>query len=91
MGYQYYPAIFEIDAVPGTLINILFGPVVTLTGNNGGTLKLRVDTSLPNAPFIKAKSMSTQVRIGGTLIVGNSGANPAGDYIGNFSITFVQQ
>ncbi len=91
MGYQYLPAIFEIDAIPGSLINIVFGPDVTLTGNHGGTLLLHVDTSLPHSPFINPNGTSTQVRIGGTLTVGNSIANPAGNYIGNFSITFVQQ
>lgn len=91
MGYPYYPAIFEIDAIPGSLINIVFGPDVTLVGNNGGTLLLHVDKSLPSSPFINTKSTSTQVRIGGTLSVGNSIANPAGNYIGTFSITFVQQ
>jgi len=91
MGYSYYPAIFEVDAVPGTIINIVFGPNVTLTGSNGGTLSLNVNTSLPGSPFIKAENSNTQVRIGGTLTVKNSVANPAGNYIGNFSITFVQQ
>jgi hypothetical protein len=91
MGYSYYPAIFQIDAIPGTLINIVFGPDVTLNGSNGGTLTLHVDTSLPSSPFINTKNTSTQVRIGGTLTVSNSIANPAGNYIGNFSITFVQQ
>jgi hypothetical protein len=91
MGYQYLPAIFEIDANPGSLITIVFGPDVTLTGNHGGTLLLHVDTSLPHSPFVNPIGSSTQVRIGGTLTVGNSIANPAGNYIGNFSITFVQQ
>jgi len=91
MGYPYYPAIFEILSIPGSLINIVFGPDVTLVGNNGGTLLLHVDKSLPSSPFINTKSTSTQVRIGGTLSVGNSIANPAGNYIGTFSITFVQQ
>lgn len=91
MGHSYYPAIFEILAIPGSLINIVFGPDVTLVGNHGGTLLLHVDKSLPNSPFINAQSTSTQVRIGGTLTVGNAIANPAGDYIGTFSITFVQQ
>jgi len=91
MGFPYYPAIFEISAIPGTLINIVFGPDVVLTGNNGGTLLLHVDTSLPNSPFINTKSTNTQVRIGGTLNVNNIATNPAGNYIGTFSVTFVQQ
>jgi hypothetical protein len=84
------PAIFEINALPGTIINIDFGPVVQLTGP-GGHLDLQVNTSLPNSPFISSKSTSTQVRIGGTLTVNNIAANPAGNYSGSFSITFIQQ
>jgi len=91
MGYSYYPAIFQVDAIPGYVIAIVFGSDVTLTGNHGGTLLLHVDTALPHSPFINPNSGSTPVRVGGTLTVGNSIANPAGDYIGTFSITFVQQ
>lgn len=91
MGYSYYPAIFQVDAIPGSLITIVFGSDVTLTGSNGGSLLLHVDTSLPHSPFVNPSGGNTLVRIGGTLTVGNSIANPAGNYIGNFSITFVQQ
>lgn len=90
MGFPYGPAIFEIDAIPGSLIYINFGPPVFLTGP-GGSLKLHVDTSLPNSPFINTKSTKTQVRIGGTLDVENIATNHAGNYTGSFSITFVQQ
>jgi hypothetical protein len=91
MGYSYYPAIFQVDAIPGSIISIVFGPDAILNGNNGGTLTLHVDTSLPSSPFINSTNATTQVRIGGTLNVSNSIANPAGNYIGSFSITFVQQ
>ncbi|WP_261387807.1 DUF4402 domain-containing protein [Chitinophaga pinensis] len=36
LGYPFSPAIFEVDANPGTLISIMNGPDVTLTGSNGG-------------------------------------------------------
>jgi len=93
MGYSYYPAIFEIRALPGSLINIVNGPDVLLNGNNGGTLLLQIGNSIPNSPFINTRNPASpiQVRIGGTLTVGNSIANPAGNYIGFFSVTFAQQ
>lgn len=93
MGYSYYPAIFEIRALPGSLINIVNGPDVLLPGNNGGTLLLHIGNSIPNSPFINTKNPSSpiQVRIGGTLTVGNAIANPAGNYFGYFNITFAQQ
>lgn len=90
MGYSYYPAIFQIDAIPGSVITIVFGPDVDLPGNHGGKISLHVNTSLPQSPFI-SKTSSTLVRVGGTLTVGDSGHNPAGDYFGSFLITFVQQ
>lgn len=91
MGYQHYPAIFEITTIPGTLINIAFGPDVTLIGNHGGTMQLHIDKSFPVSPFVNTQGTNTQVRIGGTLTVGNAIDNPAGNYTGTFSITFVQQ
>ena len=93
MGYSYYPAIFEIRALPGALINIVNGPDVLLNGNNGGTLLLHIGNSIPNSPFINTRNPASpiQVRIGGTLTIGNSIANPAGNYIGYFTVTFAQQ
>lgn len=93
MGYSYYPAIFEVEANPGSLITILNGPDIILNGNNGGTLTLHIGNSIPSSPFVNTKNppFNTQVRIGGTLYVGTSLDNPAGNYIGYFSVTFIQQ
>jgi len=93
MGHQYGPAVFEIVANPGSVITINNGPDIELTGSNGGTLTLHIGTSLPTSPFVNTSTppYRTQVRVGGILSVGNSLHNPSGDYIGYFSITFVQQ
>lgn len=93
MGYSYFPAIFEVEAIPGSLITIVNGPDVLLNGNNGGTLLLHIGTSIPTSPFVNTKSppFRIQVRVGGTLTVGNSIANPSGNYIGFFAVTFAQQ
>jgi len=79
LGYAYYPAIFEVGANLGTLVTILNGPDVILTGSNGGTLTLRLGESDPPSPYVNTMTPPglTQVRIGGTLLVGNSLANPA--------------
>lgn len=92
MGYTYYPAIFEIKAIPGSLITIVNGPDVIMTGP-GGTLKMHIGASIPTSPFVNTRDLLSpiQVRIGGTLTVSNSMANPAGNYIGTFSVTFAQQ
>jgi len=92
-GYQHHPAIFEVEANPGVVISIMNGPDITLNGSNGGTLTLHLGGSIPESPFVNTlrPPFRTQVRIGGTLIVGNMLDNPAGEYSGTFSVTFIQE
>jgi hypothetical protein len=93
VGGSVSPALFDVVANPGTLITIVNGSDVSLNGSNGGTLVLHIGTSSTGSPFITsaARPTPTHVYIGGTLTVGNSGANPPGDYSGIFQVTFVQQ
>src|SRR5687768_4480275 len=37
LGFTFSPAIFEIEADPGTRVGIASWPTATLTGSNGGT------------------------------------------------------
>lgn len=83
-------ALFEVDAIPGTLITIVNGPDSALSGNNGGTVMLTPGEASTGSPFI-VTSESTNVFIGGTLTVGPLSANPAGAYNGTFQVTFIQQ
>lgn len=93
MGSIYSPALFEIEANPGTLISILNGPDVVLSGSNGGTMTLHIGSANPGSPLITTALPPdrTLVSIGGTLTVGNSLANPPGNYSGTFSVTFIQE
>ena len=93
LGYPYSPALFTIDANVGTVISIMNGPNVTLTGSNGGSITLHLGASSPGSPFTTTivSPSQTQVWIGGTLTVGNPLANPSGSYSGTFSVTFIQQ
>ncbi|MFD2286307.1 DUF4402 domain-containing protein [Pedobacter petrophilus] len=93
LGFSFSPAIFEVDAEPGTLITIINGPDVTLNGSNGGSMNLHIGTSSLASPFVTTAvpPSRTQLWIGGTLTVGNSLANPPGNYSGTFSVTFIQQ
>lgn len=92
-GSQFHPAIFEVEANPGTIINIVNGPDIILAGSNGGSIMLHLDGSLPVSPFINSTRppFRTQVMIGGTITVGNTLANPPGEYTGNFFVTFIQE
>jgi hypothetical protein len=84
------PALFIVDAEPGTLITIVNGPDVQLNGSNSGFLTLHLGEPSTGSPFI-ATGTSTDVFIGGTLSIGSLLANPAGAYIGSFQVTFIQQ
>lgn len=89
----FSPAIFEIEANPGTVVSILNGPNVLLTGSNGGSMVLQLGASSTGSPFITnvAPPGRTTVRIGGTLFVGSPLANPGGNYSGTFMVTFIQE
>lgn len=91
-GISFSPAIFEVDAEPGTLVTIVNGPDVTLNGSNGGSITLQIGSSDPVSPFIATEISPgrTQIRIGGTLILTSPLANPPGNYNGTFLVTFIQ-
>lgn len=93
LGVAYGAAEFDVDAEPGTLINILNGPDATLYGSSGGTMTLHIGSAYPSAPFITTavSPAQTAVMIGGTLTVGSPVANPSGTYSGSFVVTFIQE
>lgn len=93
LGYAYGSANFEIVANPGTLISILNGPDVVLTGSNGGSVTLHIGSSLPASPFVTTvvPPSYNSINVGGTLTVGSPVANPSGAYSGSFMITFMQE
>ena len=84
------PALFIVDAEPGTLITIVNGPDVQLSGSNSGFLTLHLGEPSTGTPFITTGT-TTDVFMGGTLSVGSLLANPAGSYSGTFQVTFIQQ
>ena len=90
LGMSYFEAVFELEAPEGTIISILNGPDAILTGSNGGSMSLNIGDSSPGAPFISsvAPPALTEVRIGGTLSVGDASASPPGIYSGTFYVTF---
>ena len=93
LGYSFSPALFEVEALPGTLVTILDGPDVILTGSNGGSMTLQLGSSSPLSPFVVPTTppSRTVVTIGGTLLVSTIQNNPPGSYIGTFNVTFIEQ
>ena len=93
LGYPYSPALFDIDANTGTVVTIMNGPDITLTGSNGGSITMHIGASSKGTSFTTTivSPSQTPVWIGGTLTVGTPLANPSGSYSGTFSVTFIQQ
>lgn len=93
LGFAFTPAMFYVRANPGTVLSILVGPPVTLTGSGGGTLTLQTGGSLPASPFVTTLPwpQQTTLLVGGTLTIGNLVANPPGNYTGNFNITLIRE
>jgi len=83
-------ALYDVEALPGTLITIENGIDAILTGGTVGRMTLHIGDSNPQSPFI-ATGIHTTVTIGGTLLVGTFGDNPPGTYSGQFFVTFNQQ
>lgn len=93
LGYPFSAAMFEVHAHAGTVVSILQGPPVTLTGTPAGSMTLQIDSSNPTSPFVSTVHFNTAIPlyIGGTLTVGNTAANPPGSYTGTFDITIVRE
>jgi Domain of unknown function (DUF4402) len=93
LGALYFQSIFDIDGPQGSIVSIINGSDVTLSGSNGGSIHLRIGNSDPPSPFIITvmQPARTTINIGGTLTVGSPAANPPGTYTGTFYITFNQE
>jgi hypothetical protein len=93
LGFQYYNAIFELEAPPGAIISVINGPDVVLTGSNGGSMTLHIGSHDPPTPFgtVVQPPGRTEIRFGGTLTIGNAATSPPGTYSGSFYIMFNQE
>jgi hypothetical protein len=93
LGYSFSTALYEVTANPGTVVSLVNGPDVILTGSGGGSMTLHIGASSPVSPFVitTIPPAFTLLNVGGTLTVGNILANPPGDYSGMFDITFIQE
>ncbi len=92
----YQPAIFEIQLCQGRNVIITYPATTPLIGSNGGSVTLNIGPTEKGGSGSSFQVNSdcnfvTRLRVGGTLTVGSNSANPGGNYIGSFSITFNQQ
>lgn len=92
-GPVYSQAVFEIETTAGSVMSIVQTADITLTGSNGGTITLQLETSDPASPFVTTAvpPARTLVQIGARLLIGNLSTSPPGNYNGSFFITFNQE
>ena len=94
MGGNFNQAIFEVKLIPGRLVQIILGPQVQLTRvGGGGSMNMQVGPTDRGTSFVTTGGhpFISRVKVGGRLYVGSPAANPAGNYEGQFSVTFIQE
>ncbi len=91
LGSQGNEAIFEIKAPPGTLITVLLSN--TVLSNGAHSMSVLIGPTNPISPFITTHQQAgtSFIHVGATLTVGNPLENPAGNYSGSFTVTFIQE
>ncbi len=93
-GGMVQNAIFIVELLPGRLVSISFGPPATLLRiGGGGSMTMNIGPTNRGMSFVTSGGhpFFNPVQVGGTLNVGNTLANPPGNYEGTFSITFNQE
>lgn len=93
IGTNRSPALFDVTANPGTVININTPTNVELTGTNGGTIYLDINSLSTGHTFITTAIPPgvNEVYVGGTLRIDSSVSAPPGNYNGSFTLTFIHQ
>lgn len=96
-GQTVTSALFDVYALPGTVINIIpASNSFELTGSNGGSMLVTIsDSDFSTGPtFITQANPNSpnEVYVGGTLNVSSvDAANPPGLYNGTIIINFIQE
>jgi hypothetical protein len=85
----FSPALFEVEAIPGTVIAISYNTPLALTSSNGRSVMLVDAESSEGSPFV-TRTDRTYVYIGGTIHVQTILDNPSGSYFGLLYVTFTQ-
>lgn len=87
------PALFDVYANPGTILQVQYITEVRLVGPAGSdvTLKIDPDTEIETGRIFVTNFNPHEVYVGGTLSIPSGNAGPAGNYNGSFSLTFIHQ
>ena len=93
LGSSSHYAIFDVYAIPGTLLQIQPIRDVQLRGPAGSSVTLSIDPFLDistGQTFITTKNPQ-EVFVGGKLYIPNGNSGPAGTYSGTFTLTFIHE
>ncbi len=89
------PAVFDVRLIPGRVVHISFPSSATLTKTGSGeSMLISGFTSDKRDNYFvttSAHPFINPVKVGATLHVGSVSANPSGDYVGSFAVTFIQE
>ncbi|MDT0648178.1 DUF4402 domain-containing protein [Zunongwangia sp. F260] len=93
MGENPSPALFDVIANPGTIIQISAPNNMALEGANGGTIYLNINSFSTGQTFITNANPPNvnPVYVGGTLNIPANTNLPSGKYTGTFTLTFNHQ
>lgn len=93
VGSSHHFAIFDVFAIPGTLLQIQPVPNVQLSGPAGSNVTLIIDPykdTSTGQTFI-TNTNPQEVFVGGKLSIPNGSAGPAGNYSGTFTLTIIHE
>ena len=93
MGSTSHYAIFDVYAIPGTLLQIQPMQDVQLSGPSGSNVTLTIDpySDISTGQTFITKTNPQEVFVGGKLSIPNGSAGPAGNYNAIFTLTFIHE
>lgn len=93
MGSTSHYAIFDVYAIPGTLLQIQPVQNIQLAGPSGSNVTLSIDpfTDISTGQTFITKTNPQEVFVGGKLSIPNGSAGPAGPYNATFTLTFIHE
>lgn len=93
MGSTAHYAIFDVYAIPGTLLQIQQVPNVQLSGPTGSNVTLTIDPfeDISTGQTFITRTNPHEVFVGGKLSIPSGSAGPAGSYNATFTLTFIHE
>ncbi|QGY46010.1 DUF4402 domain-containing protein [Maribellus comscasis] len=89
------PAVFDVRLIPGRIVHVSFpaSAMLTRVGSSESMVISGFTSDKQGNYFVttSAHPFINPVKVGATLHVGSEAANPSGDYVGSFSVTFIQE